>query len=89
MYRKYLCDKCLDTGLVGFLFNKECPQCHGDPYLYFLKMHPKPKIHPPPQKCPSKKTELKNKHVINSNDAPKEKISYHGKLVRTFSRNKD
>jgi len=43
----YVCNKCKDTGVVGWL-KKPCPVCGGKTEEYRKKRHPMPRVPTPP-----------------------------------------
>jgi hypothetical protein len=46
--KNFMCRVCEDTGKVGLVFKKICPQCEGNPEAYFLKTFKAPSSLPPP-----------------------------------------
>lgn len=40
--RNWFCEKCWDTGEIGFFRKSTCPECDGDPRGTWDKTHPLP-----------------------------------------------
>jgi hypothetical protein len=39
---RHFCEKCWDTGKVGFFRKKTCPKCNGEPKKTWKESHPRP-----------------------------------------------
>ena len=50
--RNFFCNRCWDTGKVGWILHRVCPKCDGDPHGTWIKTHPRP---PPPMPQPPPK----------------------------------